>query len=209
MTTKHHSRRQKAAIQMSLGMIVALIFAVILLTSLLAWLSGMMADITDITHEVSAIAKQNLIEDLETSDKRVGVASPAITTWERGENGAFSLGVKNINPNSLTTYYYNIYLESVGGELAGNDVNLYFDDANLWLTSSGSIDVPPGASITTDIILEPALDSAVGTYQFRVAVCEDPPGSACHSASEDIDITGWDEPSDSLYGSDQFGIDIE
>jgi len=206
MTTKHHSPGcgHKGAIQMSLGMIVAVIFAVILLTSLIAWLSGMFEDITSITYEVTAIAKQNLIEDIETTGKVVGVAAPAVEDWARNKRGAITLAVENDNPNTLTTFYYHIYVENTLG--LSNDVDHYFDTTSSWLTNAGTIDVPAGAVSTADIIISIPSNAETGTYQFRAAVCRGSPASNCHSASEHI--TGYDIASSDLYGSDQFGITV-
>jgi len=206
MTTKHHSRRQKGAIQMSLGMIVAVVFAVILLTLLITWISNFMNEITDISYEVTQIAKNQLLEDIQTTGKVVGVAAPAIDSWSRSEKGSIFLAVENENPQASTTYYYHIYLEYVGGVLAGQDVNNYFDEAALWLSNAGSIDAPAGEIGSADIIVTVPSTADVGVYQFRVSVCENPPASSCHSASENI--PGYATQSSSLYGSDQFALDV-
>ncbi len=210
MTTKHHAglhgHKRKGAIQMSLGMIVAVVFAVVLLTALIVWINSMLSDITGISYEITKIAKDQLIEDLETTGKVVGVAAPAIDEWGRGNKGSIFLAVENDNPQSLTTYYYHIYLENLAGALAGEDANDYFDEANLWLTNTGSIDAPPGEMGNADIIVTVPSTADVGVYQFRVAICTEPPASSCHSASETI--TGYGIASSSLYGSDQFALDI-
>jgi hypothetical protein len=222
MTTKHHSNltydnynnhgnQKKGAIQMSLGMIVSIVFAVVLLITLLTWLSGVFSGITELTIEVTAIAKQNLIDDLETSGRNVGVAAPAISDWPRGNVGSFTLAVENENPDQLTTYYYHIYLEAISGELRDNEINdvisgtseTYIEESSTWLINFGAIDVAAGVTTTSDVILSPPSSAPVGIYQFRVAVCTDDEDNDCHSATGE-----YDTPSTTLYGSDQFGINL-
>jgi len=155
-------------------------------------------------HYVTSIARQNLIESLGNG-RVVGIAAPAITTWQKGETGSFELGISSDYPIQENTYYTNIYLEAIGGALSGEDVMSYFDEANSWLIFCRVVNIPAGDTITTPIIIEIPNNALDGIYQFKVCVCEEDEPDGCHSASDSLDY----ELSQSLYGSDQFALEIE
>ena len=87
---------------MSMGFIVAVVFAVILLSLAITWIQGTFQHIGVLTHEVSSYAKQNLLENMADQGKRVGIAAPAVTTWKKGETGDFALGIQNVFPDKET-----------------------------------------------------------------------------------------------------------
>ncbi len=188
--------QQKAAIEMSLGIIVALVFAVILLSLALIWVQGMFKNIGDVTHKVTDVAKQQLMQEL-AGGSRVGIAAPAVTTWARGETGSYALGIMNQNPDQDKRFYINIYLDKYNSGTGMLDCKgtTSCPDAAEWLTFSTSELIPKGESKASDIIIEPTTNAQTGTYMFRAVVCET---SGC------IDIT-----SANVYGDETFSIKIE
>ena len=187
--------RQKGAIQMSLGMIVAVVFSVILLSLLLTWVFGMFSPIEEITHKVTDVARQELLNRLAQSGGRVGIAAPAVTQWKRGETGSFSLGIRNNDPANDRTYGVNVYLEQLGGALAGQPAASLKAEIDKWLTFSKTEFVEAGGSKSSNIIIKPSINAQTGIYLLRAVVCAAPACTDMNSAS--------------LYGSAQFAIEIK
>ncbi len=187
----------KAAIQMSLGMIVALVFAVILLTLAIIWIQGIMSGVTEITHKVTDVARDQLMSRLSAGG-RVGIAAPTVTTWTRGETGSFALGIRNENLDQDKTYYINVYLEKFNPGTGMRDcVTTGSNCPNIggWLTFSNSEFIPKGESKASDIIIKPTTDAQSGIYKFKAIVCKE---SIC-----------TDTTSPTLYGDESFSIEIE
>lgn len=180
---------------MSLGLIVAVVFAVILLSLLLSWVYSIFAPFTEITHKVTDVARQELLNRLAQSGGRVGIAAPAITEWIRGETGSFSLGIRNTNPATDKTYSINVYLEQLGGNLAGTSASSLQSEVTSWLTFSRTEFVERGGSKSNNIIIKPSANAETGIYLLRVVVCD---AISC----TDINSPG-------LYGSKQFAIEIK
>lgn len=155
--------KKKAAFQMSLGMIVALVFAVILLTGAIAWIQGTFQQITAITHQVTDSAKNQVINDIISDNKRVGIAAPAVTDWKKGETGSYTIVVNNIDPANDNSYTIGITRDSGPGTV----------DIGGWMTfPTSEVEVPAGQYNTFDIIIKPPTNTISGIYLFKVSVTE-------------------------------------
>jgi hypothetical protein len=197
----------KAAFQMSLGFIVAVVFAVILLSLSLTWVQQIFTQVGTITHKTTDVAMQQLLQQLAATDKRVGIAAPAITTWKKGETGSYALGIKNKDADKSNTYYANVYLEQVGGDLSGTPVSSLQSEVKKWITlSPPSLDLDPSGRDIINIIIKPPATASSGIYSFRAAVCEQPE-TDCHASSPTI--PEFSQKSPSLYGSSSFAIEIK
>ncbi|RKX41950.1 MAG: hypothetical protein DRP27_10080 [Thermotogae bacterium] len=195
---------RKAAIQLSLGFIVAVVFAVILLSLSLTWVQQMFVPISTITHKTTDIAMQRLLQELASTNKKVGIAAPAVTAWAKGETGSYALGIKNEDADTSNTYYINIYLEEVGGDLAKTPVASLSNEVKEWISYSKAIDLDPLERDIVDIVIKPTVTAPPGIYHFRAAVCKDY-DPECHATSPPLYTT----PSASLYGSTSFAIEIK
>jgi hypothetical protein len=187
--------QRKGAIQMSLGLIVAVVFAVILLSLLLSWVYGIFTPFEEITHKVTDVARQELLNRLAQGGGRVGIAAPAVTEWTRGQTGSFSLGIRNNDPATDKTYSINVYLEQLGGNLAGTSAASLQSEVASWLTFSSTEFVERGGSKSSNIIIKPDANAQTGIYLLRAVVCD---------AASCTDIN-----SPNLYGSAQFAIEIK
>jgi len=197
--------KRKGAFQLSLGFIVAVVFAVILLSLSLTWLQSIFDPLGTITHKTTDIAMQNLLEELASGNKKVGIASPAVTEWKKGETGSYALGIKNEDTDRGNTYYINVYLETVGGDLSPSQLTSLKDDVISWITlSPPTIDIDAGQRDTVNILIKPSTTTFSGIYSFRTAVCSSPE-TDCHATSPSV---GYPSPSPSLYGSATFAIEI-
>jgi hypothetical protein len=187
---------KKAAFQLSLGLIVTVVVAVVLLSLLILWLQNMIPGLERVTHQVTELAQQKLMKDLSQTGEKVGIAAPAVTTWKRGETGSFAVGIRNKYSDKDMKFYINVYLEKLGGDLSGTPAGAKKSEVDKWLTYSSSEFVERGKSKPTSIIIKPpASGTDTGIYLFRVVVCERQP---C------VDLN-----SPSVYGSAQFAIEIE
>ncbi len=198
---------KKGAFQLSLGFIVAVVFAVILLSLSLTWLQGIFDPLSTITHKTTDIAMQKLLQELASQNKRVGIAAPSVTKWKKGETGAYTLGIRNEDTDKSNTYYVNVYLEAIGGGLDPSQLSRLKDEVKSWITlSPPSIDIEPNGRDKVDIIIKPSPTSPPGIYSFRAAVCTNyRDANDCHATSPSI---GYSTPSSSLYGSASFAIEI-
>lgn len=198
-------RQSTGEFQLSLGFIVGIVFAVVLLSLALTWLQGIFSSLSGITDDVIEIAREEVINKIKTG-ANVEIAAATVTEWKRGESGAFVLGIRNDNPQSLTTFYINVYLEQVGGGLT--DPAALSATANGWLSYAPTLDIEPSGIGTLPITIEPGASATPGTYHFRATVCDSEPAegfASCHATSP---LVGFDAPSPELYGSKTFVIRI-
>lgn len=187
---------KKGAFQLSLGLLVVVIFAVVLLSFAIMWLRDMIPGLQEITHQVTDVAKDKMIDELSSSNSRVGIAAPKATEWKRGESGTFSIGIRNIYTDKDKKFHINVYLEKFNSGTGLKDCGTRdCPDVSGWLTFSDKEFIEAGKSGTTDLTISPPADADAGIYLFRTVVCENKP-------CRDID-------SSSLYGSDQFTLEIK
>ena len=205
---------RKADFQMSMGLIVAVVFAIILLSLSITWIQGLFSDIATITHKTTDVAQQQLLKELASSGKKVGIAAPAVTTWGKGETGSYSVGIKNTDVDKAHTYYVNVYLEAVGGDLSDESVSSVdneYDVNSGWLTYPAAKDIADGDREIIDLIIKPTMGSGSGIYTFTIAVCDKDNEMGytgylnCKTTSPNLNY----EKSDSLYGSATFTIELK
>lgn len=159
----------------------------------------------EITHDTTDVGKTLLMEQLLAGGAAVGIAEPPETEWYGHEAGRFSLGIANENMQSTETYFINVYLSGLGGEVQWDDIADWSQKANSWLSFPWSVSVGPGDAGTVDITLNPGKDTSIGTYKFTAAVCGEYEPGGCHLSSDNL---GYARASDSLYGSAEFEIHI-
>ncbi len=88
----------------------------------------------------------------------------------------------------------NVYLEELGGDLAGKPVSVYNSKIKTWLTFFNQIYVSKSSSEAFQIVIWSPADAETGIYTFRVVVCD---AEICE-----------DQNSPNLYGSEQFTLEI-
>jgi hypothetical protein len=190
--------QRKGAFQVSMGFIIAVVFAVVLLSLALSWLSGFMGQIGDVTHKVTEVARTELINKIAQTGATVGIAAPPVTSWNRGETGSFAVGIKNKFTDQSKTFSINVYLEQLGGNLAGTSASSKAQEVSNWMTYSFTEFVEAGGSATSDLILKPAANADSGIYKFRVLICESQPCTTLEAT-----------PENNIYGTESFAIEIE
>lgn len=202
---------RKAGFQMSMGFIIAVVFAIILLSLSITWIQDLFAQIGTITHKTTDVAQQQLLQQLAASGKKVGIAAPAVTTWGKGETGSYAIGIKNNDVDSDHTFYVNVYLEAIGGELKDETVAMNYEDAESWLTHPKAKFISAGERDIVYLIIRPStMGTKRGIYTFTVSVCSDEPGDTtdCHAPATDHPQYGSDT-SNNLYGSTAFTLEVK
>ncbi|MEE9323144.1 MAG: hypothetical protein V3U72_01235 [Candidatus Aenigmarchaeota archaeon] len=112
---------KKGAIQLSLGFIVMIVFAVILLSLAIVWIRGMMESVTWLTEQQIASAEAELAEVFEQQQtvfalSRTRIDNPPAV---RGKAYAIAIGFKNnLDSSKLAsdnTAYFGADVSAIGG----------------------------------------------------------------------------------------------
>ncbi|MBU1135035.1 MAG: hypothetical protein KKG13_00780 [Nanoarchaeota archaeon] len=193
---------RKAAFQMSLGMIVALVFAVILLTVSIAWINDVFDDITGVSKQVTDIAMQNLLDDMSSSGKKVGIAAPDLTTWKRGDTGSFAIGVRNDDPIQSKVYRMKIYWDYSTEDPSKIPSDLQIKEVERTLDYGGGTIFREAGGSNTDLVKVTIPTTAISgaSYLFRVIVCKDI-AQPCGKLTDPATVAN-------VYGTDQFIIKV-
>lgn len=174
---------RKAAIQLSLGFIVAVVFAVVLLSLALTWLHGIFGGFTTITDDLTQQAQNKLIETFERTNSNFAVW-PNRYTLKRGKGVKFSVGIRNNAEDGLDhTFVINIipaaaskdvcpegdvrYCSAPGGESLYD----FMLDWVTWDRSSSVIQINSVGYKTIEI--RPDSNARLGTYIFNIVACKD------------------------------------
>lgn len=114
-------RKKKGAIQLSLGFIVTIVFAVVLLSLAIVWLRSMMESIQGLTESQIANAKAELDDVFETQQTVFALSRNQIDNPPavRGKAYAVGVGFKNnmniemLNPDNIA--YFATDVTAIGG----------------------------------------------------------------------------------------------
>ena len=172
---------RKAAIQMSLGFIVAIVIAVVMLSLVLGWMRGMFGGVTTLTEDLTQQAQSNLRDAFRETGSNFAVW-PSQYEIDRGKGIRMSAGIENDAPDGLDHYYkINVVPAAVsdnicaGGALtcavAGGTVESYM---KTWVTYD-SITSPVQINTVGFKYIDVTVpsDAKTGTYMFNVVACYD------------------------------------
>ena len=190
----------KGDFQMSLGFIIAVVFAIVLLSLALVWLRGIIGDVTDVTSDLTKQAHDTLAQNFRESANDFAVwpsqydmrAEKTLIMSAGIENDALDgkdhLFVINIVPASAD----DRILAAKGCTELTTSCAIY-KDMQSWLTFDKSPSLIKINSIGYRSITINPSDSAVkGTYLFNVIACYNDVGSsppvysACTSTSSSL-----------------------
>jgi len=174
---------RKAAIQLSLGFIVAVVFAVVLLSLSLTWLQGIFAGFTGITNDLTQQAQNKLRQTFEETNSNFAIW-PNRYDLKRGEELKMSAGIKNNAEDGLShMFVINIIPATASKSVCpGGDVNsclapggkTLYEEMLTWVTwdmSSSVIQINQVGYKT--ISIKPDSQAKLGTYIFNVVACKD------------------------------------
>jgi hypothetical protein len=197
--------KRKAAFQMSLGFIVAVVFAVVLLTLSVTWVQDLFGGVVTLTDDLTQDAHNKLQEEFRSTSKNFAVW-PSRRTQNAGTTVILSAAVDNDADDGEThEFLINIIPSAAsasvcpGGELdtcvspAGDSLKEYMERWVTWDFGKRAV------SINTigfwDITVEVPSDVMKGQYMFNVIACWDededgnqmvPSVGSCEATAENI-----------------------
>lgn len=180
--------RKKAAIQMSLGLIVAVVFAVVLLTLTITWIQGMIGDITQITEDLTKQAETKLRDTFAETSTNFAIW-PTHYDMKQGDSVKLLAGIKNNAPDSIRHDFvinvvpagasYSICPEQEVSECDSPEPGVTLEEfMSRWVTverTTSSIDVQTTAY--KSITIEAPKSAPSGSYIFNVVACYDRTGT--------------------------------
>ncbi len=152
----------KAAFQLSLGFIVAVVFAVILLSLAITWLNQIMGDIGGLTNDLTQKASQKLDDIFSETDQTFAVW-PSEYTVKRGTTLKTLVGIINRQPDSQE-HDFSIYVKS------NNNVDDWIDKSAF---ENERFTVQFNKDLKIPITITPKRDAPKGTYTFWIYACID------------------------------------
>jgi len=192
MTTKHGHR--KAAFQLSLGFIIAVVFAIILLTLSITWLQNMFSGIVDITETLRQEASIKLEETFQQTDDDYAIWPPEYQTGP-GTKISVTAGIKNDAMDGKSHKYAVNTLVEVVPQGVSND---YVKSWITWIKSPKSITANSYDKIPIDITIPDGAKK--GTYMFRIVACADIMSDPPH-ASTSVSADSCLADSNNIWGS--------
>jgi hypothetical protein len=180
------SAKRKGAIELSLGFIVTVVFAVVLLSLAIVWIRGMIGTVGTLTDDLTQKAHDTLSETFNSGKSNFAVF-PREYTIAPGNSVKLSLGVKNDDkdgqPHNFVVRVYPAMASSgivnsygcTSGFAACDRLN---KDMMSWVTYSGEIyKIQPNVFRFWDVSIALPNNVVKGVYQFDLVACEDSTGT--------------------------------
>ncbi|HJW96720.1 MAG TPA: hypothetical protein VJ485_00985 [archaeon] len=177
---------RKGAIELSLGFIVTVVFAVVLLSLAIVWLNSIFPTLFGITDDLFQQAQTQIQETFQKSENNFAVWPPKYDL-ARGRELKMAAGIEN-DAGDANTHRFVINVipatasDSVcsGGELdACGNLKAEMQSWITWDRQSSSIEIDRVGYRW--IIINPPSSTKLGTYIFNVVACKEPitTASAC------------------------------
>jgi hypothetical protein len=170
---------RKAAIQLSLGLIVAVVFAVVLLSLAITWISDLIAQITRITDDLTKEASEQIKEIFSKTDQKFAV-HPQNWPLDRGHELKLLAGIINKEEDSQA-HNFVVNVIPTRPETASWVDNTDFRNP-LRAQFNKVVEFP--------ITISPASGVPAGTYVFYVIACIDKSFEQC----SDFDSQNFESP---------------
>lgn len=157
-----HSRgKQKGAFQLSLGFVIGVIFAIVLLSLAIIWIQNLMASMGGLTDDLmqeGGIKIRDAFKDTSTKF----MVYPSEWSMERGKKLMLVAGIVNRATDSMSHTYVIKVFPQLPATL--DWVNIFEYNVPLNTEFGGVVEFP--------ITVTPPANIAAGTYVFRIAACE-------------------------------------
>lgn len=186
-----YRRKKKGAFQLSLGFIIGLVFAVILLTLSIMWIRGVFQGFSTMTDDLTQNARAQLANTFDYTQTNFDV-SPAFYKLEPGRSVKLSAGVKNNDPSAQVHNFvikvlpaaadYEIYTAEGCSDF--ESCTSLQEKMMRWVTySKYSRSANPNDKEYWDITIRFPNDVKRGSYVFDVVACADVPWDDCDRTS--------------------------
>ncbi len=182
--------------QLSLGLIVTVVFAVVLLSLAVLWIQGVFPGLTGLTDDLVQDARAKIRETFSTSNQNFAIW-PNQHELKPGKSLRMLAGIKN-NAADGKDHQFAVNVIPIGASTCSEGDAACLDAIKGWLT----FDKTTGLVLIRDIgektiTLTVPQNAVQGTYLFNVVVCADfvqstgasvgPPGSAsCTATSQNL-----------------------
>ncbi len=178
------SKNKKGAFQLSLGFIIGLVFAVILLTLAIMWIRGVFTSFGTMTNDLTQKAQDQLSDTFNTGTNNFAVY-PSDYTLTPGAGVKLSVGIKNdaedgavhmysikITPSSASRNVLNTLCGEGTSFSACADAQMQMSN---WLTYPEDVQysIQPNMFKTWDIVITVPNDAIKGQYLFDIVACDE------------------------------------
>jgi hypothetical protein len=186
--------KRKGAIQLSLGFIVAVVFAVVLLSLAVTWLQGIIGGIGTLTDDLTQKAHDTLSETFNTGTTNFAVY-PKQYTLSPGRGVKLSVGIKNDDRDGQPhNFVIHLYPAMASSEIISTYGCSNFagcsqlqDDMVNWVTySQETYRIQPNLFRFWDMTVTVPNNVVKGVYQYDIAACEDMAYANCNR-----ETTNW------------------
>ena len=188
------NRKEKGAIQMSLGFIVAVVFAVVLLSLAVTWLRGLIGTVGTLTDDLTQKAHDTLSETFNTGTTNFAIY-PKEYSLQPGRGVKLSVGIKNDDrdgqPHTFVVHVYPAMssadiLSSYGCSNFAGCTKLKEDMLNWATYAQESYTTQPNLFKFWDVTITLPNNVVKGVYQYDIVSCEDMGFAQC-----DRTTTNW------------------
>ncbi|MCK5023452.1 MAG: hypothetical protein KAS04_04740 [Candidatus Aenigmarchaeota archaeon] len=172
--------KRKGAIQMSLGFIITVVFAVVLLSLTIYWIQGFFTGLEPLTVDLTQQAQDEISKVFRTSDKNFAIW-PSRYTLDPGSKIIMSAGIKNNDKEGRKLFYVISVISS------STDTSLDTDDMQKWVLVPGdATTIDPAASTNVDMAIDIPSNTPQGNYLFKAYACY---GTTAAEAGDPEDCT--------------------
>ncbi|NOX71378.1 MAG: hypothetical protein GXO64_01635 [Candidatus Micrarchaeota archaeon] len=187
-------RNKKGAFQLSLGFIIGLIFAVILLTLSIMWIRGVFNSFGTMTDDLTQNAKSQLANTFDNSQTNFDV-SPSYYKLDPGKGVKLSAGIKNDADDATGhTFVIRVFPGTADSGIISNYKCNDFEscdelknDMLSWVTYiKNKYKVLPNEKRYWDITMNFPDTIKKGDYMYDIVACKDMEWSECTRES-----TNW------------------
>jgi uncharacterized protein YbdZ (MbtH family) len=157
----------KGAFQLSLGFIIGVVFAIILLSLAIIWIQGLIGNITGLTTDLTNQAHTSIVETFENTNEDFAIWPPEYK-MPAGSTLKMAAGIKNDAPDGQAhSFVINVLSEEVPAGVNKNFVNNWIK----FIKSPKTIAI--GRHDEIPITFEIPNNAIKGVYLFRVVSCYD------------------------------------
>jgi hypothetical protein len=156
---------EKGAIDLSLGFIITVVFAVVLLSLAIFWLRGFFVQLEPLTVDLTQQAQSEIAKVFQNTDKNFAVW-PSKYTIMPGKKLIMAAGIRNNDKEGRNLYYV------VNMKITATDASIQLSSVDGWILVPGNATrVPAAGTANRDIALNVPSDAPQGNYLFDVYSC--------------------------------------
>lgn len=186
--------KSKGAIELSLGFIITVVFAVVLLSLAIVWLRGMIGGIGTMTDDLTQKAHDTLSETFNSGKSNFAVF-PKQYDLSPGGSVKLSVGVKNDDRDGKPhTFVIRVFPAMASSSIVSNykcskfaECDTLKNDMISWVTySEEKYTIQPNVFRFWDLSVTLPDKVVKGVYQYDIVACEDMEFSDCNR-----ETTNW------------------